>query len=94
MLAEADATLSLCLASLPESWHASIKAQFDYCCDAIARGGPTERIKELNFGIIATRELDMWGDQPEAARKINAFEDKMKTYALELALERKDKLES
>ena len=49
----------------------SILRQLDWC-EGIVAGRPTEPAPgPLSMGLIATRELDMYGDQPELALLIN-----------------------
>lgn len=52
----------------------SIERQLRWC-RAFALGEPREeRPGPFSMGLIATRELDMWGNEPELASLINEVE--------------------
>jgi hypothetical protein len=52
----------------------SIERQLRWCL-ALASDAPREKMPgALSMGLIATRELDMWGDQPELALLINRIQ--------------------
>ena len=52
----------------------SIERQLRWCL-ALAADAPREKMPGvLSMGLIATRELDMWGDQPELALLINRIQ--------------------
>jgi hypothetical protein len=52
----------------------SIRRQLNWCL-AFARGEePKPAPGSFSMGLIATREFDMYGDQPELARLINQIQ--------------------
>jgi hypothetical protein len=76
LLLKIDAALSAIEPMLASTWpHAqSIYRQLTWGRAQIS-GEPSERKQgPLTMGLIATRELDMWGDSPELAALINQIQ--------------------
>lgn len=73
LLARAQAALAQIEPMAAQGWGPaeSIARQLRWCVD-FASGLPRgERPGPFSMGLIATRELDMYGDQPELASLIN-----------------------
>ena len=52
----------------------SLQRQLEWCRDYVSGHEVPERPGVFSMGVIATREMDMYGDQRELAELINAIE--------------------
>jgi hypothetical protein len=76
LLLEVDRALSIIEPMLTPTWTnvQSIHRQLTWCRAQIS-GEPSEpKAGPLTMGLIATREFDMWGDNPELAVLINRIQ--------------------
>jgi hypothetical protein len=73
LLSLTEEALSRILPMAADGWAPaqSIERQLRFCF-ALAADAPREEMPgAFTLGLIATREMDMWGDQPELASLIN-----------------------
>lgn len=79
LLAEIDAVLRRLGAGEAQGWDpaVSICRQLRWCRDVLL-GTPVEKAPgPFSMGLIATREFDMYGSDPDLARQINRIQDAM-----------------
>jgi hypothetical protein len=58
----------------------SLKRQLEWCRDHLARASAASRPGPFSMGLMATRELDMHGSDPDLAALINSIESRMDAY--------------
>lgn len=68
-----DAALTDICPSAAQSFEpaVSIERQLKWCRDFVQGNSQEDRPGPFSMGLIATREFDMYGDQPELAALIN-----------------------
>jgi hypothetical protein len=58
----------------------SLQRQLEWCRDHLTRSSAAARPGPFSMGLMATRELDMHGSNPDLAMLINSIEGRMDTY--------------
>ena len=79
LLAEIDAILRNLASGEAQGWDVaqSICRQLRWCRDVLL-GTPVESAPgPFSMGLIATREFDMYGSEPELASRINRIQEEM-----------------